>query len=516
MALQPGAIAQLELRRAALLTQLINASSREVELRRTIASLSQILATVTPPPEQLRVQLLAAQAELDQILRGLPAVQEELRALDRAITAAGAQPLPTAESIRQAEAAAVPLPTAPAAPPPGVVTAPAAAQTPAPQPQPIVVPVTINVPEAPPTPPDELEALYQQTEMMARQGQLGTLAPDTAIAQALAAPIQGFLKMVGLTPESLAALRASPADPEKAAQMAQGIALSGIGAMCLLGTVGIVAEIASLGQVEGVLGAIQLNLQTTGVAATLSQIWNMPFFEGMIKPATAYWRSVFTPEIPGAGDLIRFVVREVIGPEDFAKWMGLQGYSGAWSKAYWEAHWVLPSRGEVVAAYHRGGISAEERDRYLVWLDYSPTPRPGIAKSDLEILAGLQKTLMPRVDLRRGFELGRLSREDLEARFRWLGYEDDSPLMAEIQAETALEAERMAVARAGGILFRGGRLTEEQFRELLAGLKVLGERQDLWILRYQLERAARAKGLPVPEEAEQPAPAEAEEGEAVP
>jgi hypothetical protein len=147
------------------------------------------------------------------------------------------------------------------------------------------------------------------------------------------------------------------------------------------------------------------------------------------------------PEIPGSGDLIRFMVREVIAPEDFYIWMEKQGYSRFWSDAFYVAHWVLPAFDKLVDARHRGVISEAELDKFIVWHDYSPTPRPGIDKSDVEIMRALLKTPIPRVDLRRGWELGVIVDEELEERFRWLGYEDDSPLMAEIARMEALESE---------------------------------------------------------------------------
>jgi hypothetical protein len=145
--------------------------------------------------------------------------------------------------------------------------------------------------------------------------------------------------------------------------------------------------------------------------------------------------------IPGAQDLIRFVVREVISPGAFFENMVKQGYGPEWGEAFWDAHWVLPSFQSCVDAFHRGILSSGELNKFLVWHDYLPESRPGIGRSDVDILRALFKRPIARVDLRRGWELGALSDEDLVERFRWLGFEDDAPLMAEIQKRVALQAQ---------------------------------------------------------------------------
>jgi len=187
-------------------------------------------------------------------------------------------------------------------------------------------------------------------------------------------------------------------------------------------------------------------------------------------PGTAKAYLALTDNIPGAGDLITFVVREVITFQDFQVNMLYQGYNAFWSKAYWDAHWVLPAFEQAVDAYHRGILSREELDRFIVWHDYSPEPRPGIGKSDQEILRGLIKTQIGRVDVRRGWELGAISDEDLLRRYEYLGYEEDAPLMAEIQKRTALDAEIGKLRDNAKADYVKGYLDEATFRATLRDL----------------------------------------------
>jgi hypothetical protein len=480
-----------EKKRRALLEEMESLAPRIQELRNRRDSFLKTVSSQYPPTGEDLEVIDSIQEELIPLEDRWKVLNDQIRAIEAEIRREGGTPLPESE-LKKLDAA---VPTVDVKEEVSKATEEALSrlqeQKPA-EAAPSVTPITVNVTTPPPEyPKDLVEAMRQSQELECKKGDVGPLKMDSALGNALAGPIRDFLKAIGLDLESLSALKGSPADPKKAAELAQSIAVASIGAHALLATVGIVSEMVSLGQIETVMSGLNMVLQNTGIAGTLASCFSAPFYEGLIKPAQMYWRSVFTTEVPGPSDLIRFVVREVIKPEDFDRWMRLQGFSSEWSKAYWEAHWVLPSRGEVIEAYHRGIISKEEMERYLVWHDYKPEPRPGISKSDMEIVAGLTKTLMGRVDVRRAYELGFLEREQLVEWYRKLGYEEDAELMAEVQAEAALEAERTAVARAAGRLFRDGRLTEEKYRGLLGNLRILGDRQDLWVLRYRLERASK-------------------------
>ncbi|MBW2672789.1 MAG: hypothetical protein JRD89_05125 [Deltaproteobacteria bacterium] len=114
-----------------------------------------------------------------------------------------------------------------------------------------------------------------------------------------------------------------------------------------------------------------------------------------------------THEIPPPSDLVRFVVREVaLMPEDyetpefFLEAMRKWGYEDYWSRAYWWSHWELPAFGQLQEAYFRDIITRDEFEQYIKWHDYSPTPRPGVSKSDLEIMYELIFRMPDKLDAR--------------------------------------------------------------------------------------------------------------------
>ena len=132
--------------------------------------------------------------------------------------------------------------------------------------------------------------------------------------------------------------------------------------------------------------------------------------------------------IPGANDLVRMAVREAFTdsiatkygydadyPAAFPTNMALWGFSPEWSKYYWRAKWELPSPGMGYDMLHRGIIDATTLDELLRVLDYPNYWREKLVKLSFNPLT--------RVDVRRMFKMGVVSRAQVKKTYTDLGYD---------------------------------------------------------------------------------------------
>lgn len=282
------------------------------------------------------------------------------------------------------------------------------------------------------------------------------VARATDAFNAVAALFKGFSS---ISPEDAYALA------PKVLLAAAGLGLAATGICSVAGI-----KIMGTGLEVGEIGSYIKDLLSPGmfVGATVGTLIGV----GLTIPLRYYYNKLFTPLIPPIVDLIRFVVREVITPDTFYELAAYHGYSKERSEWYWTAHFILPAFDKCVDAYHRGLISKEELDKFIFWHDYSPDPRPGIGKSDLQIMGGLLKTLIPRVDLRYAWELGRLTDEELVEWYERRGYEEDAPLMAEIQMARALVEEIHRVRDEWLRAYIDGYITEETLSANLAEIDI--------------------------------------------
>jgi hypothetical protein len=253
------------------------------------------------------------------------------------------------------------------------------------------------------------------------------------------------------------------------------------------------AEAAGLGQLESPIWAAMLIWSNLGVGRIL-QSRQTAYWDATIQPLLErYYRSKCLPSIPGPQDIIRMLVREVWTPEVTEKFgqfqeypslatekFALHGFSEEWAKNYWAAHWELPATTEAFEMYHRKQISLEELKVLLRAKDIMPFWR--------DKLINIAYRLIPRIDLRRGWEAGLISDEELPLRYEALGYSPEDALTeAGLQKRFALTGEIGDLERMTKTRFKAGFITRDQAAEELRALKFSEERIQMRLSYYDLE-----------------------------
>lgn len=208
---------------------------------------------------------------------------------------------------------------------------------------------------------------------------------------------------------------------------------------------------------------------------------------------------------PSPSDLIRFAIREVYTPEIVEKYRMLEdlppkfleeaakaGIPEEQAKRYWAAHWNLPSLSEGFEMFHRGVITEEELKTLMRALDIMPGWR--------DKLIQIAYTPYTRVDIRRMYACGVLSREDVKKAYKDLGYDDEK---AEKLTEFTVRYEaREEIKAASEPIIAALRAKEISPDEAFQQLKSIGMNDEQALLTVQrevakMENAEREKWVEV-------------------
>lgn len=210
--------------------------------------------------------------------------------------------------------------------------------------------------------------------------------------------------------------------------------------------------------------------------------------------------------IPPIADMIRFAVREVYDPQARAQ-LGLDAeYPAAFTgkaamhgmaeqdaRDYWAAHWRLPSALQGYRMLWRGEISKAQLDGLLKALDYPPVWR--------DRLANIAHLVPGRIDLKRMFRFGILTREQVVAGYIRLGYTpaDAEHMTAIAEAEQSRSETGSPWAnRARGRLFTVAHneyldwsIDDARARELLRQVGAAPAETDTILTLWQTERSVQ-------------------------
>jgi hypothetical protein len=141
--------------------------------------------------------------------------------------------------------------------------------------------------------------------------------------------------------------------------------------------------------------------------------------------------------IPPIQDLISMSVRDVFSedvvsefqlfsdlPPKFVQEARKHGLSKEWVEKYWGAHWRLPSANQGFEMFHRRVIDDSQLDLLLRAVDVSPFWREKLKK--------IAYNPITRVDIRRMYKLGVITRQQVYERHLDLGYSpEDAVIMTQ-------------------------------------------------------------------------------------
>lgn len=160
-------------------------------------------------------------------------------------------------------------------------------------------------------------------------------------------------------------------------------------------------------------------------AKMFERMRELGFTDTRIKEMVAGW-----PVIPGPQDLFWMVGKEAFEPaaiemmglgdefpQEQVKWLEAQGVSREWALKYWYAHWDQPSIGQGFEMLHRGKIDLKALDMLFRTVEIPPFWR--------EKLTAIAYNVYTRVDVRRMYQSGILSDQQVYENYLDLGYDHE-------------------------------------------------------------------------------------------
>lgn len=264
-------------------------------------------------------------------------------------------------------------------------------------------------------------------------------------------------------------------------------------------------EIPELGKDQNVAenaidGFLDIVLSAVTILGTASAI-NGAAIEPTVRKVQQAANALTPNALPSPSDLVRFELREVFREEDravlmqppptdtFRRLMQRHGFNSYHADSYWAAHWVLPSLEKGFEMLHRlrpGRVpvplvfSADDMRKLLKTQDVLPRYH--------EQLMAISYAPLTRVDVRRMFKLGVLSKVQVAEAYKDLGYDDTNAGFLADFTEADIRAEERELTRGDWIAsFREDLATEAQLREALVGMGYATDSVDR-IVALELQR----------------------------
>jgi len=225
------------------------------------------------------------------------------------------------------------------------------------------------------------------------------------------------------------------------------------------------------------------------------EVYYSEFQTGELPFIQRYWNKQYLPNLPGYQDMIGIYVREgyleekwVEIPPEFLEFMKELGYSEAWTNRLWGKHWVLPGVNLLYEMFHKKIITYDVMVQMLKYHDFEPVWR--------DRLIANAWSLIPRVDLRRGYAWGIISGEELQTRYERLGFNpEDAVAMTGIAKRYGLTAYYSRLLTVASATFRKGQLSGQDFQRIMEVCGLPGEAQDLLLRAEAMARDAAVTEL---------------------
>lgn len=204
-----------------------------------------------------------------------------------------------------------------------------------------------------------------------------------------------------------------------------------------------------------------------------------------------------TEAFPSAADIVRFAVREVFTPhvaekfglyedmpKEYLEYAKKAGLSEEFAKWYWAAHWELPSITMAFEMFHRKIITREELELLLRAQDVMPYWR--------DKLIQLSYVLPTRVDVRRMYEIGTITKEQLKEYYEKMGYSpEDAERLTEWTVIEYNREDRTLTVKQILELYEMGEFTREEAKERLRRLGYPEEDAEFKLTLYEHEIAMK-------------------------
>jgi len=199
--------------------------------------------------------------------------------------------------------------------------------------------------------------------------------------------------------------------------------------MGIIGTGLFTAEVMSVGQIDRLNEVVNQADKIGGGTAFAAQVKAMDNQAKWLTSYERYLNRIYPNKIAESSDLVRFALREVWDPTrrpellaenaplQYYQWMLEQGYPPERAADWWASHWVLPSVGQLNEMMHRRVINEATWDRFVKYNDFDPTVRPWLKK--------ISYNPYTRVDIRRMYDLGLVTRQEVKDNYLDLGYDEE-------------------------------------------------------------------------------------------